>query len=364
METTAKGGRATPEHGNATGFYRWFFTCERENLKAAIKYIVVFAVLIISGCVKQSAEKIPAETEKPKELLTVDFEQSKALQYKFVSSRHIEILLGDLSEKDKVLKTQYAESLEAILVYNPVKVDPYGISVIEANCVSVRANQMAAGNALGEAAKNFAGKSFKFTVGPTGKIEDRSELEKLIKEVAQKAFRNNSRSGRIKESDMVCDFLATQWFLWDSISSIKEPRKGVATGDSWQSQLSIPTPMIMHKGRDVVYKLEEIRNTDKGRIAVISSTFSPSQTPPKGWPIPYTGSFQMSGPFGFYSNYNIVELQGKGQELFNIDAGRSDGYVQDYEVKMTASLQLPLGINPRINIKQHLSMQLVEEPKK
>jgi hypothetical protein len=26
METAAAGGRATPEHGNATGFNRWLFT--------------------------------------------------------------------------------------------------------------------------------------------------------------------------------------------------------------------------------------------------------------------------------------------------------------------------------------------------
>jgi hypothetical protein len=33
METTAKGGRATPEHGNATGFNRWFFTLKAQKSK-------------------------------------------------------------------------------------------------------------------------------------------------------------------------------------------------------------------------------------------------------------------------------------------------------------------------------------------
>ena len=146
--------------------------------------------------------------------------------------------------------------------------------------------------------------------------------------------------------------MATQLFLWDSISSIKEPQKGVAVGDSWQSQLSIPSPMLglINAGRDVVYKLEDVNDTASGRVAVISSEFSLSKSPLKDWFMPYTGSFMMSGPFGFYGNCRIVELGGKGRELFNIDAGRPDGYSQDYQMKVVATMSF-IPVTPKINYK-------------
>ena len=40
----------------------------------------------------------------------------------------------------------------------------------------------------------------------------------------------------------------------------------------------------------------------------------------------------MVGPFGFYRNYRVLSLQGQGEELFNIDAGRTERYEQQYEL--------------------------------
>ena len=85
--------------------------------------------------------------------------------------------------KQKGQKSQYTESLETIVAYKPIKVNPNGLSIIEATCVSVRTNQTTTRNAAKEAAENLAGKSFKLTVGPTGKIEDRRELEKLLRKL-------------------------------------------------------------------------------------------------------------------------------------------------------------------------------------
>ena len=70
----------------------------------------------------------------------------------------------------------------------------------------------------------------------------------------------------------------------------------------------------------------------------------------------------MSGPFGFYRNYSVLDLQGQGEELFNIEAGRIEQYKQNYEMRLNAAFLLPLGdMNPQISIKQELSMQLLED---
>jgi hypothetical protein len=68
----------------------------------------------------------------------------------------------------------------------------------------------------------------------------------------------------------------------------------------------------------------------------------------------------MSGMFGFLRGYKVLDLQGQGEELFNIKAGRTEKYNQRYRMQMEASLQLPLGEKPRITIEQNLTMQLLE----
>jgi len=157
---------------------------------------------------------------------------------------------------------------------------------------------------------------------------------------------------------MICDFVATQWFLWDSVSSLKNPSEGVTVGQSWTSKLSVPSPMVMRKARDVTYKLDEIRQSEKGRLAVISSSYKEADSAPQSWPIPYSGSFQMRGTFGFLSGYKLLSLEGRGEELFNIEAGRIEQYNQQYHMQLQASIPMGISVKPMITIKQNLTMEL------
>ena len=327
------------------------------NRAVIICFITALVLSFTPACRKPERQRL-AKTAKGANLLTVDFQQSQTLRYKFVSSRDTEVIMEDASRTKQGKATKYSERMEMVVAYSAVDVNPYSFTTIKARCESINVTRNPAAGVKNDAAKAFAGKSFTIRVAPTGKIEDRVELGALIREVAQKAFRTSTQRGRIKERDMVCDFLATQWFLWDAISSIDNPVQGVTVGDSWESQLSIPTPMVMHKARDVVYKLEEVRQSDRGQVAVITSSYSLSEDSPSGWPVPYSGKFRQSGPFGLYGRYRILGLQGTGRELFNIDAGRIEQSEQDYEMNMTASLFLP--VNIKINMKQKLSMQLLE----
>jgi len=120
--------------------------------------------------------------------------------------------------------------------------------------------------------------------------------------------------------------------------------------------------MVTRKSRDVTYTLEEIRPSEKGRLAVISGSYEIADSAPRQWPIPYSGRFQVAGTFGFYRNYQVLDLHGKGKELFNIDTGRIEQYKQQYELQLSASLLLPLaGVKPKITIKQNLTMKLLED---
>lgn len=333
-------------------------------MKGTILITVILALVLFSGCGGGAVEEaFPAEG---RQLLSVDFEQGQTLRYKFVSDRKIGVdwspmMSGPESKKGKV--EEYIESTEMVIAYRGVEIDPYGLTTIEATVESVKARRSSRTGQRTpnkDAVQSLANKSCRLTIGPNGAIEDYSGLKELIREVGEKAFRAASRQGRIKEPDMIGDFTTTQWFLWDCISSIEKPSAGVAVGQSWQSQLPVPTPMIIKRARDVTYTLDEIRETEEGKMAVISCGFSLAESLQRYWPLPYEGSFQMSGTFGFLRNYKVLELEGQGQEMFNIDKGRMEQYSHEYQVKMTAGFRRGISISTKITINQSLTMELIE----
>ena len=298
-----------------------------------------------------------------KNFFTVDFQEGQSLRYKFVSSRNINLDWEPTKSESQTGKSKVdksSESMEMVVAYTPIEVNPYGLTAIKATCESVKTRRSSPTGRQRDAAESFAGKTFMFTVDPAGRIEDYSQLDKLIKEIGKKAFRTKSRRGRIKEPDMIGDFIATQWFLWDSVSSIEKAAEGVAVGQTWKSKLSVPVPMVLREARDVTYTLDEIRRSEKGRLAVIRSSYTLAKSAPRSWPIPYSGRFQMSGTFGFLRRFKVLDLRGGGEELFNIDAGQTEQYNQQYQMQLEASFLMPLGANPRITIEQKLTMQLLE----
>ena len=327
-------------------------------MKTAINVFTVLVLGVLAGCNGAAGEK---------GFLTVDFQQAQTLRYKFVSSREIKVDWGTIKSGSKRGKKQVdksSESMNMVVAYTPIQVDPYGLTAIKATCESVKVKRSSRKNqtvARRDAVESLSGKTFTFTVSSTGKIEDYSQLDKLIKEIGQKAFRPDRKRGRIKEPDMIGDFIAAQWFLWDSVSSIEKAAEGVLVGQTWQSKLSVPTPMVMRKARDVIYTLDEIRQTEKGQLAVIRSSYSLAKSVPRSWPVPYKGRFRMSGRFGFLRRYKVLDLQGQGEELFNIDAGRTEQYNQQYQMQLEASLLGGIDTKPLITIEQNLTMTLLED---
>jgi hypothetical protein len=324
-------------------------------LKTTLTILTIVIMSISGGC--EPGAGVKESLTKDKELLTVDWQDGRRLEYKFISRREITLDWDPTGKRTKSAKStpdKSTESMEMVVAYTPIKINPYGLTTIEAMCKSVKV--VRSKGPWKDAVEHLAGKTFTFTVGPTGKIEDYSQLDELLKKIGSKAFFTDANGGRIKEPDMICDFITTQWFLWDSVSSLKKPSKGVVVGQSWKSKLSVPAPMVMRKAREVTYKLDEIRQSEKGRLAVISSSYQIAETVPPSWPIPYSGSFQMKGTFGFLSGYKLLGLEGRGEELFNIEAGQIEQYNQQYQMQLEAFI--PIDVKPMITIKQNLTMEL------
>jgi hypothetical protein len=263
--------------------------------------------------------------------------------------------IGDKdSEKDEV----YVEKLEMDITYKALKVDPSGYSTIEATCDSAKVT----GHGRPDAAASLTGRSFTFKVTPTGKIADDSNFVSLVKAIGAKAFTGSGQKGKIKDPDMIMDFVATQWRIWDSAASIQKPLKGVKKDSKWNSQLLAPMPFVSKVGRDVVYKLAGVVESNNVSYADITSTYSLSKTPPADAPMPYGGSFQMRGTFGFLQGYKVLSISGTGRQLFDIKKGLIKSDTQHYKTEVSASI-FGLGSNtvePNIKIDQTTTMTLVE----
>ncbi|MBN2128120.1 MAG: hypothetical protein JW741_01435 [Sedimentisphaerales bacterium] len=330
--------------------------------------LVVVLLALSAGCRSSRDDAGGIEAGKgtsdgDRVFLTVDFEQGQTLRYKFVSSREIALDWDPNAAASQNRVQKQSERLEMIVAYTALEVDPYGVSTIQATCESVeaaRAGGPAQRAVATDAVQSARGKTFAFKVDSRGRIVDAAELEAFIKEMGAKAFRADSSRGRVKEPDMIGDFTASQWFLWDSVSSVERPVEGVAVGQSWASKLLVPTPMVIRKARDVTYTLKEIRAGAGAPVAVIESAYTAADAVPAAWPVPYAGRFQMSGTFGFLGAYQVLGLQGSGQEIFDLAAGRVLKRSQKYRMEMRASLP-PMGIraNPYLTIDQTLTMELL-----
>ncbi|MBN1787105.1 MAG: hypothetical protein JW806_01775 [Sedimentisphaerales bacterium] len=314
---------------------------------------------VLTGCQEQQRS---ADFKGPL-LLSVDFQSGVALRYKFVSERQIELAF-ESSGKDarKSGRNQtYNEKLEMEISYNPTEIDPYGYSVIEAVCDSVkvtRSSRDGRGHNKSDAVESAVGRSFTIKITPTGKIVDYTSLENLVKELGGKSFTQTSNSGRVKDPDMIMDFIATQWHLWDAVSSVKNPLKGLKKGHKWKSQMLAPMPFVSKKGRDVEYTFAGTVDVNGVSLAEITSSYTLSGLSPEGIPMPYTGSFQMRGTFGFLRGYQVNSLTGRGRLFYDIERGLIQSDVQQYHTEAAASV---FGLaTANLSIDQTITMTLME----
>jgi len=304
-----------------------------------------------------------AARDKSRVFLTVDFEQGKTLRYRIASRRDVTLDWDPNAVAAKNRVEERVEQMETIVAYAPVEVDPYGVSTIRATVESVRASRSGGPTSRSygaDAIESAAGRSFVLKVDPRGRIVDISELKALIEQMGEKAFQAGGQGGRIKNPDMIGDFVAGVWFLWDGVATIPLPAEGLAIGQTWTSQLPVPTPMVMRKARDVTYRFNGVRSGPRGAAAVIEGTYGLAASTPADWPVPYSGRFRLSGTFGFLGPYEVLSLGGTSEELYNIAAGRLEQRRQTYTMQVRASVP-PMGIeaHPHVTIRQTLIAELL-----
>jgi hypothetical protein len=302
-----------------------------------------------------------------REYLAVDFEPETDLKYRFVSERQTSLKMSTAktaTRKAKSQTTKMTEKMELVIAYKAVADNEYGRTTVHATCQSAKVTRT--GNLIKSSSKDaiegLSGKTFTFRVLANGQIEDHSSLDKLVKELGKNAFGAPRGGNKVKNPDMIKDFIAMQWYLWDSISMIDDPQKGVELGQTWTAKQMMPMPMRMAIAKDVTYTLTEIKDSDTGPMAVIDSTFQRSDEPVENLPDPYDGQkYMMKGMFALLSGYGIISFQGSGKQIFDIDRGVITADNQQHTIEFKVKFLLPLGDTPPIlKIDQKMTIELLE----
>jgi hypothetical protein len=323
--------------------------------------LLISGVLCLVGC--QNSAGTPQDN-----WLLVSFEKDVPITYRMVSERLTEF---DLTAEDPAKKsrpTTSSEKLELVMVYTPIEVDPFGLSTIKAECKSatVTRTQPSGKQNARDAMETLPGKSFTLKLSPTGQISDTSDLQRIASELGKASFASSKDATRIKNPDMINDFLALQQYLWAAGSAISN-QLDLKPGDTWQAQQSIPWPLPMYPppARTVTYTLDSIAAGEgQPRQAVIHSTYALSETPLEEYIKPYEeGRFQMRGLYGFLRNFQFKHMEGSGKQLFNLDEGLVESDHQEYLLNVEATFMLPLGNSlPVLTVTQKIDIERIETP--
>lgn len=308
-------------------------------------------------------------------LLSVDFPKEKSLTYKFVTNRSVILKLeGDVDGKSSGKEQKTVEGFEMVVSYTPQETDVYGNTTIMAECKDIKVNRKTFTNrsdAKSDPVSSLKGKNWTFVINSAGSIQDYSSLEAVTKELGVKAI-NESGTRRIKSPDLIWDFVATQWFIWDALSSNKKLYAGVNPGQSWSSILSVPFAVRVPIERTVEYSIDPEHPTEGSEIT-IDSSYGYRGYERKGdklifksaittMPKPYEGSFQTKGMFGFLRDYKAENLSGSGVAKYNIETGILISDHQEYNLNMTAGFMFPLGkTSPQLNVTQTIDVELIDE---
>ncbi len=331
-------------------------------MKKILLVFAVFSLLLFCGCQEQ-ARKTGGDT-----ILSVDFAKGNQITYRMVSERQVELNLeGDPKAKGDSKTQKRTEKLEAVVTYNPVEVDLFGDTTLEAkiNSLNVTRGAFTGKTSSSDAAESLAGETFRLKVAANGAVSDYSSLEKVVQQAGQKALSSKGSQGRIKDEEMIWDFIAMQHMLWSVPAAVPNPASGISVGDSWEGEQMVPLPMPIPVVKRGEFTVADISQGPEGVMATINADYDLSENNAKvlkPFPDPYEGNFRLKGMFGFLRGYKFKSLQGQGVTVYDVSKGRLVSDSQNYKMDVTAQFLMPLGDSvPVLKFDQKIDITLVNK---
>lgn len=280
------------------------------------------------------------------ELLVVDMSKDEAVRYRMVSERDIVVDLdpnGVISKGGKSSAKNFSEKLEMEVSVKLVDIDSLGYLNVEIGFDSVKVQRKGSSGRGGrDAAETLSGKKGIIKMTPAGLIVDVSGFEKIVQQAGDNAFskKGGKVNSPVKNTDMVSDAAGMVYYLWDVMSKVEDPLAGVKKGQSWESNIWLPLPVVIGSGRDVSYKVDKIISDESGNRAIIKSSFTAGKRP-KFLKLYTFDKYRQRGFFGVLK-CRLRTLNGSGEIEFDVDKGMVIREQQEYEINLKSNLFMKL----------------------
>lgn len=330
-----------------------------QRIARTMQLLLAAAVAFFSGC-----RSVPRG-----EYMALEFDKTKPLRYRFVSSREVQIELTSGPSGKKEDSKASNESIEMVFQIRPVEIDPYGLSTLEFTCESVQVKRTTFSGkpAAADAVQALQGRSYTIQVSPTGRLELTDSFKNLLREIGQKSFaaKSGSQQQNVKDPDMILDWLFFQYTLWDLPASHPRPLEGIRVGSTWESEQFLPWPVPIQNlpSRTLTYTVEQIEEQQDCRLAFISTSYKLRERPVLNFPLPYEGNYQIRGSlFSVLRNFQHQSLEGSGRLVFNLTNGCLESAQDEYTLVTSASFILPLGESlPKLTVHQHIQIERLSD---
>lgn len=334
-----------------------------------MRYISALAIVILLLCQAGCQENVSRETGGGSgNLMVIDMPAGQTVRYQMTSSRDIELKFTGDEKSKKQPPQNMSEKLDMTIAYEVIDADPYGLSTVRATVeeLSIGRSNFSSRSSRRDPTEQLKGKSYTFKISPNGTLSELDELREIIESLGAEAIEDRGKSGRVKVPDMLWDFITLQWTLFEPVSTVPNPSRGVKQGQTWDAHQLVPLPLPIPVVRDTTFTLDgfEVDPDTGNRIAVINSIYTQSEENAsiiENVFKPYTGSYQLQGMFGFLRRYKFEDLSGSGTTRFNMDTGMILSKDQSYRLNASASFMLPLGNTvPVLTFDQTFSVRKVQ----
>ncbi len=345
---------------------------KRETIQTKgfiLRYLTAISIILLLLCQLGCEEGVSRQGGgADDDLLIIEIPEDQPVRYQMTSERKVELKFTGDEKSKKQPPQNMTEKLNATVAYQVIDANPYGLSTVKATIeeISVRRDNFSSRNSGSDPTMQLKGKSYTFKISPNGTLSDLDEFQAIVESIGATAIQDRGQSGKVKVPDMLWDFIALQWTLFEPVSTLPNPSSGVRKGQTWDAHQLVPLPMPIPIVRDTTFTLEDFEmDPDTGnRIAVIQSIYTKSEENAsviENVFKPYKGSYQLQGMFGFLRKYKFEELSGSGTTRFNMDTGTLLSKDHSYRLGATASFMLPLGSTvPVLTFDQTFTVRKVQ----
>ena len=250
--------------------------------KISVFAITIFSVLVLAGGCGPGGQVGPVEIEKEKPIieLALKYQPGDVTTYKVVTEKGKSIEFSGVPSKDvKFENARNYHKMELVFEQRIVSIDTAGIARVAITLKELLYQRVHKNNTLmdydsknptkkGSAFGNLIGQRYTIWLSPAGEVTKIANISKA----------RAAAAGRSMANRMALSILEEDQIKWrHSVKGLGAcDKKQVRTGQQWSETEDISFDLMGSKSYEKIYTLQEVRESDGRKMAVIEMETIPS----------------------------------------------------------------------------------------